>query len=203
MFMLERKLLVDKILHSEINDSAKLLYFEFLLNADTNYYVDVKNVNLSELDVSEVDVKTLEEIGMIKRVKDGVLVVTNHILYETLNGIEPNEETSFSKVTSSEIKEVLQDYNSICTSLSPVVKATRSKKEAVILAIKSGYNRYDLMKAFETTEKSDFLCGRLVGATWRANFDWIIKPENIEKILNGNYINRTNGNKPDALGNWG
>lgn len=59
------------------------------------------------------------------------------------------------------------------------------------------------MKAFETTEKSDFLCGRLVGATWRANFDWIIKPENIEKILNGNYINRTNGNKPDALGNWG
>lgn len=201
--MLERKLLVDKILHSEINDSAKLLYFEFLLNADTNYYVDVKNVNLSELDVSEVDVKTLEEIGMIKRVKDGVLVITNNVLFETLNGIEPNEETSFSKITSSEIKEVLQDYNKICTSLSPIIKATRSKKEAVILAIKSGYNRYDLMKAFETTEKSDFLCGRIVGATWKASFDWIIKPENVEKILNGNYINRTKGNEPDVLGNWG
>lgn len=102
-----------------------MLYFEFLLNADTNYYVDVKNVNLSELDVSEVDVKTLEEIGMIKRVKDGVLVVTNNVLYETLNGIEPNEETSFSKVTSSEIKKCCK----IITAFAPVFRQLLKRQE--------------------------------------------------------------------------
>ena len=38
-------------------------------------------------------------------------------------------------------------------------------------------------------EASDFLTGRKDGK-WSASFDWIIKPENWVKVMEGNYDNR-------------
>lgn len=43
----------------------------------------------------------------------------------------------------------------------------------------------------ERVSKSDFLTGRK--ADWRASLDWVIKPANRIKILEGNYDNRSNG----------
>jgi hypothetical protein len=41
---------------------------------------------------------------------------------------------------------------------------------------------------FNRVESSDFLSGRVT--RWRADFDWIMKPSNFEKVLEGKYANR-------------
>ncbi|GAB6121112.1 Lin1244/Lin1753 domain-containing protein [Dysgonomonas termitidis] len=47
-----------------------------------------------------------------------------------------------------------------------------------------------------SSAKSNFLKGDNK-RNWRATFDWIIRPTNFEKILTGNFDNRTNGNSLD------
>lgn len=47
-----------------------------------------------------------------------------------------------------------------------------------------------------SSTKSNFLKGDNKKA-WRATFDWMIKPTNFEKILTGNFDNRSNGNSLD------
>ena len=47
-----------------------------------------------------------------------------------------------------------------------------------------------------SSAKSNFMKGDNK-RNWRATFDWIIRPTNFEKILTGNFDNRTNGNSLD------
>lgn len=43
-------------------------------------------------------------------------------------------------------------------------------------------------KVFAFVESSDFLAGR--GGRWSADFDWVMKPKNLIKIIEGNYVNK-------------
>lgn len=45
-------------------------------------------------------------------------------------------------------------------------------------------------------KQSDFLTGKTT--QWRATFDWLVKPSNINKVLEGNYDNRANQSKSSA-----
>jgi hypothetical protein len=51
---------------------------------------------------------------------------------------------------------------------------------------------------FARVGRSDFLTG--VSSKWRADYDWIIKPSNLQKILEGNYENHRGG-KRELWGN--
>lgn len=42
---------------------------------------------------------------------------------------------------------------------------------------------------FNKIKESDFLCGRVQEASWKADFSWILNPNNFHKILAGNYDN--------------
>jgi hypothetical protein len=42
---------------------------------------------------------------------------------------------------------------------------------------------------FETVSESDFLMGRLPGKTWQADFDFLIRSEKFQKIIEGGYQN--------------
>ena len=46
----------------------------------------------------------------------------------------------------------------------------------------------DWEQLFFKVEASDFLSGRV--KDWKASFDWVIKPVNAVKILEGNYDNK-------------
>ena len=43
---------------------------------------------------------------------------------------------------------------------------------------------------FQRVKASDHLCCRIDGHTWSADFEWLIKPANFTKILNGRYDNK-------------
>lgn len=82
-------------------------------------------------------------------------------------------------------KQVVDLYHSICTSY-PSVKALSEVRKREIKARLNTYSLDDLKAVFEKAEASSFLKGRN-NRNWIANFDWLIRDENMAKVLDGNY----------------
>ena len=64
-----------------------------------------------------------------------------------------------------------------------------------ILGLLDKNKQFDFTAFFEKVENSDFLTGRnnrwSYNGTKKAGFDWLLRPENVEKILSGRYDNFT------------
>ncbi len=79
---------------------------------------------------------------------------------------------------------VTAHYNA--TAAFPKIKIlSSSQKEAVVNAVKE-FGLEQIKQCIDIAEKSEFLNGKN-SKGWVASFDWLIKPESIAKILNGNY----------------
>lgn len=86
--------------------------------------------------------------------------------------------------------KILELYNSICTSF-PKIKVIDGQRRKAVAA---RWRTYKSIGAFEQlfrlTEASDFLKGQN-DRDWCANFDWLVKPTNMAKVLEGRYDNET------------
>ncbi|MCI1930504.1 MAG: hypothetical protein LKJ13_02280 [Clostridia bacterium] len=104
-----------------------------------------------------------------------------------------------------DFKGIKDYFNQYCTSFPKVTEMTKQRKEHIRDFLKN-HSEADLYKLFDTAQESDFLTG--TNRSWKANFDWIIKPENAIKIFEGNYQNKqdkkvTTGNSNlDVLAKW-
>lgn len=84
--------------------------------------------------------------------------------------------------------EVVSQFNSICISLNKVSGMTEPRRKAVQSAL-NAVGQEKLTELFRKAEASDFLTKRN-SKGWKAGFDWLLKPENYTKVLEGNYDNR-------------
>lgn len=85
----------------------------------------------------------------------------------------------------TDYKQIVDLFNTICVSFPSV----RSLSEARKKAIKARLNTYtvdDFKQCFENAEASSFLKGGNQ-RNWTATFDWLIKDQNMAKVLDGNY----------------
>lgn len=88
--------------------------------------------------------------------------------------------------------QILSLFNEICKSLPKVVKLNDSRKKALENAQRHlGDMAFE--EFFKKVEASDFLTGRKTD--WCANFDWILAQNNMLKILEGNFANRSKSAK--------
>ena len=76
-------------------------------------------------------------------------------------------------------------FNSLCPSFPKVEVISETMKEDIAESLNL-YTDEQIKAAFEKAEKSSFLKGKNE-RKWKASFDWLIKAENIAKVLNGNY----------------
>ena len=110
--------------------------------------------------------------------------------------IENAEINNLSEQELNEYRAVQKAFNSICLSLTPVSTITKKRIEKLRLIRKRYGNYFNYEEFFKRVENSDFLTGRngswYSGKEKRANFDWILKCENIEKIESGKYDNSQN-----------
>lgn len=83
--------------------------------------------------------------------------------------------------------EVIKLYNDICGyKLPKAIKISASRKRHIKARFSDGYSIDDFERLFKMTVSSPFLCGEN-GRNWTANFDWLIAPGNMIKVLEGNY----------------
>lgn len=88
-------------------------------------------------------------------------------------------------------EEVIKIFNAVCHKLPTVTKATDTRK----IAIKGRVSEYGLSGVGDVYQKvaaSRFLTGEN-NQGWKADFDWIMKPQNFIKILEGKYQNNEHG----------
>lgn len=91
--------------------------------------------------------------------------------------------------------DILNLFNTICNTL-PKIQDIKETRQKTIRVIWKDVDSIDYFKTlFEKVNESDFLSGRN-GKWMNCCFDWIIKPANRKKILEGTYINK------DATAYW-
>ena len=101
---------------------------------------------------------------------------------------ETDSESPLPPAGESECAEVVSRFNSICVSLNKVSRMTEPRRKAVQSAL-NAVGQEKLTELFRKAEASDFLTKRN-SSGWKAGFDWLMKPENYTKVLEGNYDNR-------------
>ena len=86
-------------------------------------------------------------------------------------------------------KKIMELFNATCTSL-PQIKSIEGQRRVHVTTHWRKHQSLDFFEdLFKKAEESDFLTGR--SGQWKANFDWVIKPSNVTKIMEGNYTNKT------------
>lgn len=86
-------------------------------------------------------------------------------------------------------KSIVESFNKTCTSLPGVREINDKRRKAIRSAYKQAEAAGGFTSLFERVESSDFLTGRK--GNWNGcGFDWILKPANLTKIIEGNYDNK-------------
>lgn len=89
-----------------------------------------------------------------------------------------------------EVSEAVAAFNDTAAraGLSQVQKMNDTRRKAVRQRLKDCGGIEGWRMALSKIEQSDFLTGRT--SRWRCDFDWINKPANFTKLMEGNYDNR-------------
>lgn len=140
--------------------------------------------------------------GDVKKLYKGCKETLQGACKETLhNNIDNiNIDNNIYYITQDgnfDYQKIADLFNKICVSLPKVKMITDTRKKHIRSANKIIEGKW--VEYFHTIELSDFLCGRK--NKWKASFDWILKPANIVKILEGNYDNKGNSYM-NELQNW-
>ena len=132
------------------------------------------NESLRSIEENSIEENSIEENSIDN--KSSIVVAEGEI---TDKEIEPDINNK-KKIPYDEIVKL---YHQICLSLPKVIKLTESRKKT----IKARYEEYDrdigvFRKVFQYAEDNDFYKGNN-NNNWKADFDWLISPNKMIKIL--------------------
>lgn len=104
---------------------------------------------------------------------------------------EEKESKELYALARGECSAVIESFNSICTDLKKVRSLTDSRLDAIRSANDTVESFGGWDELFHVVQSSDFLSGR--SGRWSGcGFDWILKPDNLVRIIEGQYSNRDN-----------
>lgn len=90
------------------------------------------------------------------------------------------------KNASVPYQQIIDAYNQNCSKLPKATKLTDKRKRAIRTCMAQGFTVDEICEAFLKAASTPFLTGEN-DRFWRANFDFVIKPDNMQKILEGAY----------------
>ncbi len=145
-----------------------------------------KNILFKYLTNNKIDKTTLK--GSLK-------ALLKHLVNVNVNVNEDLEENeiSVSEKTKTKIEpqKVIDLFHQFCPDL-PQVQVLNKSRKSVINGRLNEYGLNKITEVFRLAGKSNFLNG-VNSKNWNATFDWILKPINFAKILEGNFKNKNNG----------
>ena len=136
-----------------------------------------------------------------------------HINKQNINKTKQNDREYLSSAQADanprercDYAKIIESFNRICTALPKVQTLNDRRKQAMRTANPAVETFGGWDKLFGTVQQSDFLTGR--SGTWNGcGFDWILKPANLVKILEGNYTDaakrkETNHDSTNSTGTY-
>ena len=140
---------------------------------------------------------------LVKKLHQGGEEITTDPVKKLHQGgeeITPNNiSINKSNINKDIVNEVIELYHSICISF-PTIRAVSEKRKKAVAKLLKTYSIEDFRKVFENAEASSFLKGTDGG--WKASFDWLIKEDNLLKVLEGNYADKPKYGRKEAVPGW-
>lgn len=160
---------VNELENNEVGDTSSQ-YCPDPLPISSRHQYDIVQTNTEN--TTKITSKNTYYEEKIEKEKPEVSKKANHKKEET----EKNAPTS---------QEIVDAYNETCVSLPRVAKITDKRKRA-LKKISSKFSMEDIRTVFKKAQESSFLNGstdKWSGAT----FDWLVKEDNVVKVLEGKY----------------
>jgi len=110
-----------------------------------------------------------------------------------------------SRIWSDRCEQVRLEWNQVCTDQRKCQKIGPARKRAIVARWKSGLQNIQQWRhLFKAVHASDYLNGRNQknGRPSWFSFDWVLKENNMQKILEGNYGNDS-GTQRFVAGTYG
>ena len=102
--------------------------------------------------------------------------------------INRNKKSESGEAAAPSPSVIVNLYHQLCPSFPKIVKLTDGRAKAIKARL-NDYTVEQITTAFKMAEESSFLRGNNERG-WHANFDWMMKPGSMAKILEGNYKNK-------------
>ena len=118
-------------------------------------------------------------------IKDGKLTLTKELTNSYDNGNDSDNDLD----NGIDYEGIIELYHELCPKMQKVLVLNKTRKGHV----NARYAEFGLSKITEVLRfagESDFLNGKNDRA-WRADFEWLMRPENFIKVLEGKYQNKT------------
>ena len=149
-------------------------YLDAYPNTHPNAHLDATNRRKERIDNNIIKKETIKERNEVGSQNSPTFVAT------------ATQKVDYSKL--------LEFFNQTISESGSIIKEIRQLTERRKLAIQARARengKESLMEVIKQAAKSDFLNGRN-DRGWVADFDWLMRPNNFVKVLEGNYNNNSN-----------
>lgn len=180
----------------DLFDSVKILtshgiqkrYFEAIKRRKKSeeypYLIINVDINTPSTGIN-VDINTTKE-SKVKKRKENITVDSNES--PVCATFQPHDERI-------DYSELVKFFNEKTQGVFGVIRMPLSdKRKGMINARIKTYGKETFAQMIQKALNSDFLKGRNKNG-WRASFDWLIKPTNFEKVISGNYDNKSGNDR--------
>lgn len=99
-----------------------------------------------------------------------------------------NDDLADAKTEPLKYDEIKNYFNSLCYKIPKIREMTDSRKRATKKIVEK-YGKESLAEVFKLSAESAFMNGDNSNG-WVASFDWLLKPKNFVKVMEGNYKNK-------------
>lgn len=114
---------------------------------------------------------------------------------------ESSLATTNDSSVPNDVKEVFDFFNSVMEGKAiPQIRSIQANRLTMLRARMKTYGKEAIIEVFRNAADSDFLQG---STGLKVTFDWLIKPNNFQKVLEGNYNNRYGKNDNAAAHDGG
>lgn len=129
----------------------------------------------------------------------GAALPQDEIPVDTDDGLKASETTpppgsAPPPSTRIDYSAIMLDFNTRFAGVLPAVTVMTEKRKAAVRARIGEHGMDSIAKVFDSIAVSGFLKGHN-NHNWKADFDWVFRPTNYVKILEGNYTKTGYGRK--------
>ena len=105
---------------------------------------------------------------------------------EILRREEVSARTRASGAVSNVLETAVREYNENCKSLEPLTGELSYHQGRLVVEAFKELHGVSFAEYFRRVEGSAFLTGKS-SSSFKADFNWLIRPENVAKVLSGKY----------------
>lgn len=179
--------LSEKMIRLAVGETSPDVMKKFKVDKDGSFYNDRMDIEIAKrMEHSEKQRKKIQDYWDRKRIGESELDTTVYSTEDT--AVIPLESRNGNEIRDViDYESVIENFHTLCPNMGQV-QVISDKRKSHIRARIGEFGLSKTIEAFRLAGESKFLNGKN-DRLWKADFDWVISPNNFIKIIEGKYNN--------------